>query len=1133
MPKNKKQIKSSSRLRYKGGNIFRKGWKHFVSLIEDEGVHPEKAAETVAQVMKYGKVPSKQRRKEILGDPQRIANPFFLLLLLKYISATKSKVFSSEDITAVIGFAWVYVGKTQVDDPLALTLILEVNNLVPLSSLRNSNKPNSQSLLIDIRMRLGMCLVNSPYLSDRDWGNGILQELVSVSERMLDDTYDPNLSGLLGQILHNLAEAMKDESSGDRTSNLQKAVEYFRKANSIQERINSPNQFWMTQSSLASAYKYLADNCTDDEDRHLYYLNAIDIHEESLAEYYRKQPMSIERIEKELNFSNAKREYIHFLHQRGEVTEEEKEERLKLLADRILPLLKKHPRRHTSGVAQNIQVYEQLANLETAVDPRTGLDSLLMRIAGNGILGRTDAGHLSSALMSIRENPSEALPSLRTCLQHINLLDTGLKETKVVLIQEWMFLKRHLKNIGDEALSTYLSKRLADLESQLVDVRLPNVYRLLISRQMNFLSILDPARNKRVVSAEKFLELAEMSGAACYRSDMGFYGQGEVKTYSEAVWRMNLYRTRVTLEKWADHHFHELALDVNDPILSSIQKLPIESFNYNFNPDGNITQEQNKNPTEEMFREAALLGDLFKEGQEKGFLPSGNLKIPRLDLEELINWLEKNSRTGILTIGGYNNENRNATISLFLLDGHEIREIPVFGESNDQNDQLLEALDRLMDVRSRIDFESVQNIETGSIISPDHFSGLEDDLLKYMPKLRSLGISESALEEFNDLLNQLLSDLLPIGEKLHKITEENDIHSLVLLDRKGVRELPLEAIPISTGLETLSEVIAIIRLNTLSARLSTNSDDNSTDVLYIGTPKDHDSILHLAGPLLSRDTSRVAHCAKDGMDTEAARIELESQFSQARNLKIFAHGKYYNFPDSASGIMLDDRKLAEPIIFPWGISEIRCADLTRCARVELWACDSAHYFDPLSYSLDFDEPRGIATAFLVAGAKRVIGSSWKQHPISAILIADAFNRFAENSHSATEDARALGKAIFWYRDLMTAKGIFESTLREFAQNAISGGFNGDEVKRRSIVGALIASHQRLDPDVPHIRYEDFSIVSFDQVMLGPVKRKNQGREDAWIKQPDAAIDKLMDVLRAPWTWAGWRVLASDLSAIAN
>lgn len=122
---------------------------------------------------------------------------------------------------------------------------------------------------------------------------------------------------------------------------------------------------------------------------------------------------------------------------------------------------------------------------------------------------------------------------------------------------------------------------------------------------------------------------------------------------------------------------------------------------------------------------------------------------------------------------------------------------------------------------------------------------------------------------------------------------------------------------------------------------------------------------------------------------------------------------------------------------PYHGHEILNMSLGGCRRVELWACESGVEMDVLGAILGNDEPLGIASCFLLAGAHVVIDSIWKQPAIVAAMIAAAFAAQARLPGSAGTDARALARALAAYRKVVAEEGIFETTLRAALRDALT------------------------------------------------------------------------------------------------
>lgn len=98
-------------------------------------------------------------------------------------------------------------------------------------------------------------------------------------------------------------------------------------------------------------------------------------------------------------------------------------------------------------------------------------------------------------------------------------------------------------------------------------------------------------------------------------------------------------------------------------------------------------------------------------------------------------------------------------------------------------------------------------------------------------------------------------------------------------------------------------------------------------------------------------------------------------------------------------------------------------DLTGCGRVECWACDTSYTADLLGPRRHEDEGRSLATAFLLAGARAVIGAGWRQPSAAAALISAGFATTAPQPGNPIADARALARVLRRYREVVAGPAL--------------------------------------------------------------------------------------------------------------
>lgn len=260
-----------------------------------------------------------------------------------------------------------------------------------------------------------------------------------------------------------------------------------------------------------------------------------------------------------------------------------------------------------------------------------------------------------------------------------------------------------------------------------------------------------------------------------------------------------------------------------------------------------------------------------------------------------------------------------------------------------------------------------------------------------------------------------------------------------------------------------------------------------------------------------------------------SRDAFEAACTRSGVLRVFAHGTYSKADAPLSGIILDEATDAHLLYQGY---EITTMDLRGCGRVELWACESGVQIDYLGLLLGNDEPLGIASSFLLAGARVVLGSIWKQPAMAAALIAIAFAGRAGAPGSAERDAASLASAIRAYRDVVDEDSVFERTLRRSLAASLMASPAGEGHVARAMQAAWSAATSTLggkhEAVLPWTAVKDFE--GLDERLLAEA-REVVNDPDERDHELIRCARRLTEELRSPVSWAGWRVLARDKSVL--
>jgi hypothetical protein len=239
-------------------------------------------------------------------------------------------------------------------------------------------------------------------------------------------------------------------------------------------------------------------------------------------------------------------------------------------------------------------------------------------------------------------------------------------------------------------------------------------------------------------------------------------------------------------------------------------------------------------------------------------------------------------------------------------------------------------------------------------------------------------------------------------------------------------------------------------------------------------------------------------------------------------IRMFTHGVFNTVDSPLSGLVLNDAEPTEP---PYQGHEIAAIDLSGCERVELWACDSGIQVDFLGEVIGNDEPLGIGSYFLLAGAHIVIGSLWKQPAMIAGLIAAAFASVSNPPGSAERDARALSQALASYRHVVREGGLFEAELRVSLATFLHGPYPFASAVHAAWCSALGHLARQASINLPWSAVQAFE----DQEDRLDEARRVADDPEQLDRELHQCARSFTSAMRGHYAWAGWRVLARDRS----
>ncbi|MFU8806731.1 MAG: CHAT domain-containing protein, partial [Bradymonadaceae bacterium] len=399
----------------------------------------------------------------------------------------------------------------------------------------------------------------------------------------------------------------------------------------------------------------------------------------------------------------------------------------------------------------------------------------------------------------------------------------------------------------------------------------------------------------------------------------------------------------------------------------------------------------------------------------------------------------------------------------------------------------------------------------GKCLSAFQFGRVDDNNLHDEPDIHGA---------FDDALANLLDAARPLARPLYEATLHKEVSELAVVCRTGLGYFPWESIPIDVHGRKLGDVLRIVRLDTLGDHGGPRVKKKDTVLAYVGT---HEQ----AGKELT--PGKYALSLSSAVQSGYRREAFEEAAMNAGVIRLFSHAQHTPGPSSNRihlGTSENSYRLAETgEAFPWYTSgEIKALDLRGCARVELWACESAHSHDMFGFTTHVDEPNGLASAFLMTGAQRVLGSWWKQPIAPAALICAHFSSHAGETQDAFADAATLAGATAAYREAVAPGGVFEIALRRSVEANISGATDPDELRRSALADAWRAAFEamtgRPSPD---------DAVDIAGAFLGGFASKSveAQRLEQIGDDLDDTIAKWMALWQGPAAWAGWRIVARD------
>lgn len=969
------------------------------------------------------------------------------------------------------------------------------------------------------RSMVAVALLKSAPVDRREAGRELLEAQMAEMEVLLAsplefagapgvDRAERGLCEYLhGMVVNNVAEAWVRRVEGYPEGNLRRAVDLYEKCSAMPGRRADPDKHVYSLHHLALALRKLARRVADLRERGALLKRSAEAADRGLAIVAANPGLSLEMGEA-LKLNRANTEVRLLLHSKatGELPADVVDARLREACRAALTWLERSPIRNRpeavtgrgffllhGGDAPTAEIEEgALAGILAvsrgifARGQRNGLSFMTAEEAENA---RISLAYLVRDGISPRLLEPEAAQCLPVLMGALHPLNTGLEIARELYAIELPWLAHLLPRLGPLG-PKYIEDALRGMHRWMCEPDLPAAHRRIFASQIRRLAelVLDRKAGLPDLDPVARLRFHDLAGAAFYRAETTFYGQGvtsEAKDGSEPGWRMGLYRARVEMDACATLHVYE----GNRSLLEASR--PAEAVRDFFET---LQTYRSQGPAGgEIGRLGPAIEEIAKlrkeinvrrvQGLEQHWSPSSVELTPAPELGEIKEWLQARPSTGVLAAGPQ-------MLGIVRVVGGEAE---------------LLALDSL---------------------AGDGFAALLDDVDRLSSTwLTQLGVSgeqeRAGLADLEDALRAILEEprWAKFSRALAEALAERGLTSLVVLGRGPWRLFPWESLPVGDD-ATFGERLAIVHLPTLSAVGTKPAPLREGILAYVGAASGSSTL----------DIGRAGFAAC-GVEARGplGREVFEEACAGAGVVRVFAHGAFSQVDAPRSHLLLDED--AEPQL-PYTAYEIMTMDLRGCGRVELWACESGVQMDHLGLLLGNDEPLGIAASFLLAGARVIIGSIWKQPAWVAGLVAVAFAARAGSPGSALRDAEVLAAAVAASRRALDEDGVFVGALRDSIQAQLTaapaGGGIVAEAMRVAWKAAVVAVGGGGEVELPWSVVEGESdddahdLAEVREALSDPVELDFELRRFA---------RRLSEPLRHESASAGWRVLGRDKSVL--
>lgn len=630
----------------------------------------------------------------------------------------------------------------------------------------------------------------------------------------------------------------------------------------------------------------------------------------------------------------------------------------------------------------------------------------------------------------------------------------------------------------------YLENAFEAIHRWMCDAELPSSHRRVYAGQVSRLARvgLDRSRGLPGLTVVERVRLHDLSGAAFYRAESTFYGQGEchwARTNTEPGWRLDLYRARHQMDHRATIvTYDELKSRLDQSFVAQIEGDLAKLRHYEDHTGGVVFGQTIVDPRGEIDRLREDILRIRSIGHARGWSPALVETTPAPVAAEIEAWLRKNPQRGLLVAGvdelGLVHATRDGAIQCIEFDA-------LCGEAMPA---MLAAATALTTAWEGMLAGSTSRGDLAAALA----AALESDGWRFL------------------------------AERIATAAVAHGLTCLAVVERGPWRTFPWNSLLVGDG--TLGDRVAIVYLPTLAASGAQPGAPRTGMLAYVGAAE---------GTSPGLEYGRASfRAAGDRVVGPLGREAFEAACTRAGAIRVFTHGEFKTIDAPLSGIVLDANA---PEQAPYQGYEITTMDLRGCGRVELWSCDSGIQSDFLGKLLGNDEPLGIASCFLLAGAHVVIGSLWEQPALAAGLIAAAFAALAGAPAGAEDDARTLARAVAAYRREVGPGGRFEDVVVRALAAGLRAERPAESIVTRAVHTAWIEVATTLAGRGP-VSLPLSAVQGFEtwEPMLDDARREVHD-EVRFVGALREVACELTDVLRRADTWAGWRVLARDRSVI--